>query len=180
MIINFKSFLNEYYEGGPPSKDAIKIKDRMLTDIILWEDEEEDDEVIPILKDVLENKDIDPFGEEDWKDDEIEYSYIKWKSEKKGDLYDFLKQLKNSYINACLKNIKKNNISQIKFYKDEIMSELIYRDYNNKFSYGTEKRNNLKMIYDDFDDLDQYCPDYDDGEKSYYEEMWDLNINLDK
>jgi len=49
-ILKYEDFLFEY-EGGPPTKDHIKIKSSMITDIDLeLEEEDDDDSEINILK----------------------------------------------------------------------------------------------------------------------------------
>jgi len=54
-IKKYRDFLFEY-EGGPPTKDSIKVKSSMITELDLGEEEEEEDKDIPILKDLNNEK----------------------------------------------------------------------------------------------------------------------------
>lgn len=131
-IKNYKNFLLEWGyggEGGSASKDPIKVKTTMFTEIELDDDEEDEEDIdIPILSDINEKKfikeqidhsDVDPWGEEDWDDDSIELNYNKWE----GTLYDFLIQLKNEDVDACIKNI--NNNGATLYSNDTVIDDLL-------------------------------------------------------
>lgn len=104
LIKNFNEFILEFgtgYEGGPASRDNIKISDKILDEIDLEiEEDEKDEKNIPILSDIKEQHELDPYGEENW--NEANYNYSTWK----GSVFSFLKQLNDEYLDLLLYNIE--------------------------------------------------------------------------
>lgn len=67
-IKNYKDFLLEWGyggEGGVPSKDPVKVKSSMITEIDLGEEEEQEDKDIPVLKDIDESIEYEDEIDED-------------------------------------------------------------------------------------------------------------------
>lgn len=172
----YKQFLFEWGyggEGGVASKDPIKVRSAMLTEIdpleAREEEEEEDNTDIPILSDANESvdNDNDPYGEENWEDNLPSYSYISWDN----GIYSFLKQLKNIFIDECLAKLEKIDQKNAKEWLDDIMSEIEDGDYD----FNLDE---IRAIRDDIDDLLELCVDNEDDDKDegpdpdeYYDRM---------
>jgi hypothetical protein len=104
----------------------------------------------------------DPYGEEDWNEVDTEWSYIRWKGDKKRklNLYSWLKQLKNSFIEERLNLIrnssKKDDSDSIMMMYYDIIAELSYDEGMNL------SENEKKAVVKDLDELEVLCYDYDD------------------
>lgn len=171
MIIKYKDFLFEWGyggEGGIPSKDPIKLKDRMFVDIEINDenqdddDDDDDDKDISILKNIKvlnennDNDSIDPYKEENWDEKIPEKHYLKWK-DKGGNIYSFLKQLNNEYINYCLDRLSFIKIKQFYSILDEILLTLseVENFSNKELSHIEKDIMNLKELFqDNYDDID--------------------------
>jgi len=170
MLKKYNSFILEW--GTDANKDPIKVGDRIMTEIDLRDDQEDQDEKgdiegqLEIMfggADMSESADpnIDPYGEEDWV--ETTYNYIQWKKEKKS-LYKFLKQFNNSFIDECLKYIclrKKREIENVPIF-DEILYELNPENEDASLALDQE---NYDAVKRDMGDLLELCePDEEDEE----------------
>ena len=193
MVKKYKQFLFEWGyggEGGVASKDPIKIRSAMFTEIDPLEakeeeeeeEEEEDNTDIPILKDTNESVDneLDPYGEEVWDGDLPEYSYIRWG----GSLYDFLKQLKNKFIAECLDGLEKSRQKDAEDWIKDIINELQDGDYgfdsNELGSIESDMYLLLELCVDSEDDDRDEGPDPDEyydrkreSEEERRDRLWD-------
>ncbi len=162
MVKKYKQFLFEWGyggEGGVASKDPIKVRSAMLTEIdpieAREEEEEEDNTDIPILSDANESvdNDNDPYGEENWEENLPSYSYMSWDN----GIYSFLKQLKNSFIDECLAGLERVEQKDAEEWLDDIRNEIDDGDYN----FSSEE---IRAIRDDIDDLLELCVDNEDDD----------------
>jgi len=165
MVKKYKQFLFEWGyggEGGAASKDPIKVRSAMLTEIDPLEakeeeEEEEDNSDIPILSDTnesVDNEELDPYGEEVWDGDLPSYSYREWND----GIYSFLKQLKNTFIDECLAGLERVEQKDAEEWLDDILNEIEDGDYD--FS-----SDDIRAIRDDIDDLLELCVDNEDDDR---------------
>lgn len=175
-VKDFKGFLLEWGyggEGGVASKDPIKMKSRMFTEIDMEDqEEEEEDKDIPILSDTNEsanNIDVDPWGEEDWDDVGIQ-SYYDWE----GSISDYLRLLNIPAIDEILDKISRLTVR--KFYE---LDHKIFDDLEDLLAqYRFCPYEEFITIRGDFEDLDQLCIDFkpdEEYEPSDFEKFFNEN-----
>jgi hypothetical protein len=180
-IKKFNTFILEFgtgYEGGPPGRDHVKIGDRMFTEIDLedGEEDEEEDKDIPVLQDLIlkENAEIDPYGEENWNETMPEFDYASWKA-KGGSLYDFLRQLKNEFVDECLRDIEGADRKRGESLLQDIKWAIENDEDGPNLSPGS-----LKAVDNDIYDLMELCePEEDEGPDPdlAYDQWRDRNLD---
>jgi hypothetical protein len=150
----YNDFILEW--GTDANKPQTKVSDRMMSDIEIEKDQEDNGEIEDQLEIMFGSVDMnesvieeDPYGEEDWNYSPPDMDY---KNYKKG-LYNWLKQLKNDFIDECLDAIENRTKKEAKLYIDDIIYELGYDEGENI------PQDQLNAIKRDIDELYDLCCD---------------------